>query len=415
MIDFPTKQNNVCCAPTQNVATLVRETALIKIPYHTLRWPNWQSPLNLNRLLAARLNACMPAGIEWTFFEKLESCGTAPRFVRAEVVAAKRLRRLCGRKARREDRLKADEDRLVRDARIRRERESQANVAARRRAQEEQSTIGAHREVERSQELARLEEFLALAQPTAQLQTSSGGEQTAWGARALHDGGDAADGQDDKRQGCGRLESMYNFGVLKQRVRNYRVQGHIDHYVDPGQLSRRLCLSLRPARRDNPEVPQESIWHEGRTQPISHESDKETHTQGRRPWDGRAGVGSAREAESLCAVRAEIAAQNARRHALFEHPPGQPLTLAKAACALGGRHPQPAAARAGTTAEGGRGLQGDKVGEEACGSYAWGKGAASQRGWGWRAKMDGPKRDLPRNRRPDSEHGGGETTWHIEV
>ena len=60
MIDFATKQNNVCCAPTQNVATLVRETALrYEIPYMALA--KLAKPVELEPLACSAL-ACLHAG-----------------------------------------------------------------------------------------------------------------------------------------------------------------------------------------------------------------------------------------------------------------------------------------------------------------------------------------------------------------
>ena len=376
--------------------------------------------------------------MEWVFNDKLNQVGTAPGAVSAEVVAERRLCALRARQARREQRMGAAEDRLLRYSRwatgtwprwrgpamlpgcvdaidaclracrpacagsacarshvcafadsIRREREGVR--AGRSPAMHgcQEPRVQEQVDSERSLELARLAAFLgetageaeersAPPAPTAAATLAEGAEGGAATPRPPAEG--------DRRT---RLETLYQGGVAKQQARNCSAPSRLEQVVGM-ELSCRLALTLTLSGGAAQRVAEEGRGRNGPTvtPAVTHVSDTRSHTHSRPPWAGTGGVPSAREAEHGRALREEIAVANSRRYMLQERTPPACIPLPKAACALGGADPPLSTVRGGVLVAGwaaqDSGGRRWSEGGEARGREAWGRGVAVNQGGLWR-------------------------------
>ena len=320
------------------------------------------------------------------FYDKLGNCGTEARFVRAEVKAERRLKALRLRHARRGERQAAEDERRVRSSRVSREHERRAHTAraddvARREPNSDARTVAEMQcNPSRAAELARLHEHLAASVPVEDPLVHPGREGVASHASA----------------GVGtRLDRLHAAGMLKQRVRNYKVQSHTDHCIDRCEPSRGLFLSLRPECRDNPEPPcigDDALFG----QAVTSESDRARHTHARMHWKTAPGVAESRVIEGAQAVMCENAARNSRRHMLAERRHTAPLP--KAACCMGGGGTAVPILFGGGVLVGGWAAGESHAGEESRGPAAWGKGVLVHQGGMWREMATGMHPNHPSRR-----------------
>ena len=336
--------------------------------------------------------------MDWVFYDKLDNCGTEARFVRAEVTAERRLKALRLRHARRGERQAAEDERRVRSSRLSREHDRRAHTAraddvARREPKSDARTVAEMQcSTSRAAELARLHEHLAASVPVEDPLVHPSHASVASHASA----------------GVGtRLDRLHAAGRLKQRVRNYKVQSHIDHYIDRCEPSRRIFLSLRPASRDNPEPPclgDDALFG----QAVTSESDRARHTHARMHWKTAPGVAESRVIEGAQAVMCENAARNSRRHMLAERRHTAPLP--KAACCMGGGGTAVPILFGGGVLVGGWAAGESHAGEESRGPAAWGKGVLVHQGGMWREMATGMHPNHPSRRQAWQTH----PTRHLE-
>lgn len=292
--------------------------------------------------------------MDWVFLEKFEKVGTAQGAVRAEIAADKKLVACRARLSLREDKLRATEEELLKYSRIRRECESKKvreKVEEKRRQDKIADQKMAQADTERAAEAASLEAFLrgGKAEDALEKRAQPGeadearqrpGEAVEGGGRAaaqnvpldhhahitsLHpedvesgmtpdegsgrsvyfeDNAPGFAGEEHVGQQAigrdyiyepSRLEYMYRFGVLKQRMRNYEAQSCLDHLMGP-DACRHLALSLRPAYECSSFI-QDKLPPQGCLQ-----------------WDPSPGAGHARDAEHHYARCQAIAKQNTCRY-----------------------------------------------------------------------------------------------------